>query len=192
MKKRFMLLTITVVMIVSLMVGCTSKAPATEPVKEPETTETTAEATDAVSTASIVSDEESFEKGISKDGTYIVLTTKDLTFENDLVVDGTFTKKDKEGKEVITRSLAFAQNAADGKVERYSVTVPNIVINSENTLHEYGIIKGDVYIQAHGFKTKDATIEGNLYFATQELMEAFSADELTNISGEVAVKEYTK
>lgn len=189
MKKKFMLLTIAVVMIVSLMVGCTSKSPTIEPATEPAT-ET--EPTDAVSSASVVSDEESFEKGISKDGTFIVLTTKDLTFENDLLVDGTFTKKDKDGKDVITRSLAFAQNDADGKIVRYSVTVPNIVINSENTLLEYGIVKGDVYVQAPGFNTKDATIEGNLYFATQELLDAFTADELTNISGEIAVKEYTK
>ena len=192
MKKKFMLLTIALVLVVSLMAGCTSKAPVQEPAKEPETTETTSEPADAVSSASVVSDETSFEKGISKDGTFIVLTTKDLVFENDLVVDGTFTKKDKEGKDVITRSLAFAANGADGKMERYSVTVPNLIINSENTLLEYGILKGDIYIQAPGFKTKDATVEGNLYFATQELMDAFTIDELTNITGEVAVKEINK
>ncbi|WFA09331.1 hypothetical protein [Tissierella sp. Yu-01] len=195
MKKKLMLLTIAIAMGASIMTGCTSKAPATEPEKTEatETIETPEEEnSDAVSSASVVSDEESFEKGISEDGTFIVLTTKDLTFENDLVVDGTFTKEDKEGNKVITRSLAFAQNDADGNMERYSVTVPNIVINSENTLLEYGTIKGDVYVQAPGFNTKDATIEGNLYFATQELMDAFSIDELTNITGETAVKEYTK
>lgn len=190
MKKKLMLLTICLALIVSMMAGC-AKASAKEPTTtEPTTTES--EETDGVSSASVVSDEESFIKGISEEGTFIVLTTKDLTFEEDLTVDGTFTKKDKDGNEVVTRSLAFAQNGADGKMERYSVTVPNIVINSENTLLEYGILKGDIYVQAPGFKTKDATIEGNLYFATQELMDAFAIDELTKVSGEIVVKEYTK
>ena len=195
MKKKLILLTICLALIVSMMAGC-AKTPAKEPAKEPATTEPATEPeetekpeeTDAVSSASVVSDEESFKKGISKEGTFIVLTTKDLTFEEDLVVDGTFTKADKEGKEVPVRSLAFTQTGA----ERYSVTAPNMIIKSENTLMEYGIFKGDVYVQAPGFTTKDATIEGNLYFATQELMDAFEIDELTKVSGETAVKEYTK
>lgn len=190
MKKKLILLTICLALIVGMMAGC-AKTPAKEPTKEPATTEPTTEKpeeTDAVSSASVVSDEESFKKGISKEGTFIVLTTKDLTFEEDLVVEGTFTKANKEGKEVPVRSLAFTQTGS----ERYSVTAPNMIIKSENTLMEYGIFKGDVYVQAPGFTTKDATIEGNLYFATQELMDAFEIDELTKISGETAVKEYTK
>lgn len=190
MKSKFMLFAVAMLVSFSVLTGCAPKAP----VQESTTPDTTKEqdSAEVVSSASVVSDEASFEKGISKDGTFIVLTTKDLTFTNDLIVDGTFTKKNKEGNDVITRSLAFAANGADGKMERYTVTVPNIVINSQNTLLEYGIVKGDVYIQAPGFKTKDTTIDGNLYFATEELKEAFSIDELTTITGEVAVKEYTK
>lgn len=186
MKKKLILLTICLALIVSVMAGC-AKAPAKEPATtEPGTTEP--EGTDAVSSASVYLDEESFKKGISQEGTFIVFTTKDLTFEEDLFVSGTFTKTDKEGKEVPVRSLAFTQTGA----EKYSVTAPNMIIQSENTLMEYGIFKGDVYIQAPGFTTKEATIEGNLYFATQELMDAFEIDELTKVTGETAVKEYTK
>lgn len=181
MKKRLLLLTICLVMVVSILAGC-AKAPA----KEAETSKP--EETDAVASASVVSDEAGFLKGISPEGTFIVFTTKDLSFTEDLIVSGTFTKADKEGKEVPVRSLAFTQTGA----EKYTVTAPNMVIQSENTLMEYGIFKGDVYIQAPGFTTKEATIDGNLYFATQELMDAFAIDEKTIISGETAVKEYTK
>lgn len=51
----------------------------------------------------------------------------------------------KDGKEVAVRSLALATYGEGGKVNRYTLTVPRIIINSENTLLEYGIIKGDVY-----------------------------------------------
>ncbi len=196
MKKKFLLLTALTLVVSAIVIGCSNNepaqktdSPATSTV-EPANTESVE--ADIVSSASQAPDEKTFEEKISKDGNFIIITSKDLTFENDLTVEGTFTKKDKEGKEVAARSLALAAYGKDNSVIRYTVTVPRIIINSENTLLEYGIIKGDVYVQSPGFKTKDATIDGNLYFATQELKDAFCADDLTKITGEVEVKEYTK
>jgi outer membrane murein-binding lipoprotein Lpp len=187
MKKKLLLFALSTVLSVSILAGCSSKAP------EQKTTANANTKNDTVASASQAPDEATFEKKISKDGNYIIITNKDLTFTKDLTVDGRFTKKDKDGKEVATRSLAFASETADGKVKkRFTVTVPRIVINSENTLLEIGKIKGDVYVQAPGFKTKDATIDGNLYFATQELMDAFKKDDLTKITGTVEVCQYTK
>lgn len=196
MRSKLLALTLSVALGVTLLAGCSSKAPASSS----NTTSTTTSAAktddkkaDAATGASQATDEASFEQKIGKDGNYIIITNKDLTFTKDLTVDGTFTKKGKDGKEVVSRSLAFAAESADKKItNRYTVTVPRIVINSENTLLEYGIIKGDVYVQAKGFKTKDATINGNLYFANQDLMNAFKADNLTKINGKVEVKAYTK
>ena len=181
MKKKFMILALSLAMIVTVMAGCTSKTPnKVEETTTPPVVETGD--VDAVSTASLALDEASFVEKISKDGNWIVLTTSDLAFTEDLIVDGTFDK----------RSLAFAVNLPDGKVDRFSVTTPSLVLNNVNTLLEYGTVKGDVYVQAEGFTTKEATVEGNLYFATQELMDAFTADELTTITGTVGVCEYSK
>lgn len=195
MKKKFVLLTTLTFVISAIMIGCSNNEPAqktdTSDTSIIESTNSESVEADAVSSASLAPDGKTFEEKISKDGNYIIITTKDLTFEKDLTVDGTFTKKDKDGKEVTTRSLAFAAYGEDNTVIRYTVTVPRIIINSENTLLEYGIIKGDVYVQAPGFKTKDATIDGNLYFATPELKDAFIADDLTKITGKFEVKEYT-
>lgn len=179
MKKKLILLTALTLAVTSIMIGCSN-------------TDSKSKEIDVVSSASQAPDEKTFEEKISKDGNFIIITSKDLTFDKDLTVDGTFTKKDSNGNEVATRSLALAEYGDNNTVIRYTLTVPRIIINSENTLLEYGIIKGDVYVQAPGFKTKDATIDGNLYFANQELMDAFSADELTKVTGEIEVKEYTK
>ena len=190
MKSKLMLLSLSMVLGVSILAGCGKKA--TTPTADTSKPATTAKA-DTVSGASQANDEATFEQKIGKDGNYIILTSKDLTFTKDLTVDGKFIKKDKDGKEVVARSLAFATETADKKIDkRFTVTVPRIVINSENTLLEDGIIKGDVYVQAPGFKTKDATINGNLYFATEDLKNAFKADDLTKISGKIEVKAYTK
>lgn len=193
MKIRALVLSLAVVS--TVFTGCAKTAAPTPAATTPAPAATTAAPakTDTVTGASVANDEASFEKNISKDGVIVVLTSKDLTFTKDLTVDGTFTKKDKDGKEVVSRSLAFATTGADKKVDkRFTVTVPKMVINSENTLLEDGILKGDVYVQAKGFKTKDTTIDGNLYFATEELKNAFKADDLTKITGKVEVKAYTK
>jgi cytoskeletal protein RodZ len=147
--KKKLLLTALILVVFAIVIGCTNNEPDQKSdsndssTVEPNNNEP-AEA-DTVSSASQAPDEKTFEKKISKDGNFIIITSKDLTFDKDLTVDGTFTKKDKDGKEVAVRSLALATYGEGGKVNRYTLTVPRIIINSENTLLEYGIIKGDVY-----------------------------------------------
>lgn len=204
MKSKLLLLSLSVAAGVTLLSGCGSQAAAPAAANTASTTTTTAAKTDAPKTdatkadaatgASMATDNASFEKAISKDGSFIILTKGDLTFTNDLTVDGTFTKKDaKTGKDVPTRSLAFATTKPDKSIDqRFTVTVPRLVINSENTLLEDGIVKGDIYVQAPGFITSDATIDGNLYFANDDLKNAFKVDAKTKITGQVAVKAYTK
>ncbi|MFA5577187.1 MAG: hypothetical protein WCZ27_07645 [Tissierellaceae bacterium] len=170
-----------VLLSIFVLAACTTQAPATDSANE----QTEA---DAVTSASQAVDEESFKKGISKEGNFIVITSSDLSFTEDLLVDGEFLNS--SGNPV--RSLALAQYDEDGNPIRYKLTVPRIAINSENTLLEYGTIEGDVYIQAPGFRTKEATIDGNLYFATQELLDEFAADELSSVTKEIGVKEYTE
>jgi hypothetical protein len=194
MKKKLMLAALSMLVAVSVLAGCSSKTADSKPAGNAATpTPTEASKPDTTASASVATDEASFEKLASKDGNFIILTKGDLTLTKDITVDGTFTKKDKDGKEVVTRSLAFATSNPDHSVnQRFTVTVPNLIINSPNTLLEDGIVKGDVYVQTEGFTTKDTTIDGNLHFATQALMDAFKKDDLTKVNGTIDVKAYTK
>lgn len=167
MKSKFLLLVISLAMIITVVAGCTT------PVKEETVTPPD---TDAVSAASWAIDEASFKQKISADGNWIILSTKDFDFTEDLIVEGAFDK----------RSVALA----DADMKEYTIVVPSLVIKSVDTLLEYGTVKGDVYVEATGFTTKETTIDGNLYFATEELKDAFTPDDLTEITGEIAVKEY--
>ncbi len=64
---------------------------------------------DTGTTASIVDTEETFEKAMGKNGTWIIATLKDLTFTKDLVLEGEFKngKKDSAGNDVIQRKIAL-------------------------------------------------------------------------------------
>jgi lipoprotein-anchoring transpeptidase ErfK/SrfK len=191
MNKKIMALGFSMVLGVSILSGCSSKAPAATPTTAPATTTAPAPA-DTVTSASQVNDEATFEQKISKDNTdYMVIVNKDLTFTNDLtVVSG--VKKDKDGKDAPNRSIAPAAEDANQTITaRYTITVPNLVMSGENEKIEYGIISGDVYVQAAGFTLKDATINGNLYFATDDLKNAFKQDATTKITGTIGVKTYT-
>jgi hypothetical protein len=182
---RVSLLALLVIFGIAILMGCTNKSPSDE-----SGNDKTGGNTDIVTSPSQAPDEASFKEAISKDGYYIIITSGDLNFSEDLFVEGTFTKKDSEGKDAVSRSLALAQYGKDNEIIRHTLTAPKLVINSENTLLEYGIVKGDVYVQAPGFITKDATIEGNLYFENQDLMDEFSLDDETTITKEIAVKKY--
>lgn len=190
MKSKLMVLSLTMVVGVSILAGCANKTAAPAAAK-PATT--AAAKSDTVTGASQAIDEAAFEQKIGKDNkNYMIIANKDMTFTKDLIVESG-VKKDKDGKETPNRSIGLATETADNKVDkRFTLTVPNLVFNGENGKVEYGIVKGDVYVQAKGFTLKDATINGNLYFANDDLKNAFKLDATTKITGKTEVKAYTK
>lgn len=187
MKSKLMLFSLSMVVAATILAGCASKPAAPAPAP------TTAAKTDTVAGASQAVDEAAFEQKISKDNSnYMIIAKKDMTFTKDLIVESG-VKKDKDGKETPNRSIGLATLTKDNKVDtRFTLTAPRIVFTGENGKIEYGIVKGDVYVQAKGFILKDATIDGNLYFATDDLKNAFKLDATTKITGKTEVKAYTK
>lgn len=183
MRKKVALLILSMVLGVSILAGCSGSTPAQN---------STTQKTDTVASASQINDEAAFEKAISKDNTnFMIIVNKDLTFTKDLLVDSG-VKKGTDGKDAPNRSIAPAAEDSNQKItSRYTITVPNLVFNGENGKIEYGIVKGDVYVQAAGFTLKDATINGNLYFANDDLKNAFKPDATTKVTGTIGVKAYT-
>jgi len=135
------------------------------------------ETNDVVTTASIVNDNEAFEKAISKDGTWIIATLGDLTFDKELVVDGDFKngkKDEKTGEELFQRKIALYTQDEDKKVTaKFTLTAPKLTFNSINGSLQHGTFKGDLYIAGKNFSLVNQTIEGNVYFLNQEAMDTF-------------------
>lgn len=177
MKIKSLVLAITVALATTAFVGCSKKAETTPTPTTNTSTSTSTEKTDATSSASIVAENAAFEKAISKDGTWIICTTKDLTFDKELVVDGDFKngKKDKEtGAELFQRKIGlYTQDENKVVTGRFTLTAPKITFNSSFGSLEHGTFKGDVYVSGKNFKLVNQKIEGNLYFLNEEAQKTF-------------------
>lgn len=177
MRKKLTLITI-VVLSLFLLAACGGNA----------TDENEQEAADTVTTASIVNEEEAFREAISADGTWIIATLNDLTFEEELVVEGTFYNGGDSENEEYRKIAAYAQDDDRNVTDRYTITAPEMVIKSPNTRFQAGVFAGDIIVEADGFNLYDATVEGNIYFASEEYQNSADITEDSEVTGEIEVQ----
>lgn len=166
----------TLLLAATLFTGCSAK----------KNNEDTTQAPDATSSASIVDSAGAFKEAISKDGTWIIAITKDLTIDEDLLVEGEFKngKKDDNGNELLQRKIAlYSQDENRNITARYTLTAPKLTITSPEASIQHGTFKGDLYISVNNFKLIDATVDGNVYFTSEEAQSTFTMDETSKITG---------
>lgn len=148
----------------------------------------TPEEPDAVTTASLVNDEEGFLQAIGENGTWIIAILNDLTVGREAVVAGTFHDKGDPANEVYRKLALYAQDENRNITARYTLTVPRLVVRSENFRIQGGTVKGDVHVEAKGFNLHEtAEIDGNLTFASEEAKASASID--GNVTGTTKVAD---
>lgn len=196
---------IILALIIALLPGCAKQTPqagnttnpakVTSPTSAAQTTTPGAAATstpDAVTSASIVDNAAAFEKAIGSNGTWIIAIIKDLTIDKEITLDGEYKngKKDEAGKDIIQRKIALYAQDADRKITaRYTLTAPKLTINSPEASIQHGTFKGDLYVAVKNFKLVDATVDGNVYFTTDEAKATFNMDETSKITGKQELKK---
>jgi hypothetical protein len=148
---------------------------------------------------------DTIQHALSPDGTWMAAISGDVDASGKtLVVDGLFLNRQSE----INRKIAlFLQDAMHKILKTFTLTVDKMVVKSPYMIISNGTIKGDVYVtkDAPGFQAQNgnlvdgtanrAKIDGNLYFETQELLDAYNAqaDDLKlTVTGHTAVKAYTE
>lgn len=147
--------------------------------------------TDTETTASIVDEEAAFKSAISSQGTWIICTLKDLSFDEDLVLEGNFTngKKDDAGNDIVQRKIALYTQDEDRNVtNRFTLKAPKLTINSPMASIQHGTFVGDLYVSQDNFKLVDTKVEGNIYFATDSAKSTFQIDAESSVTGNQEVK----
>ncbi len=148
--------------------------------------------TDAVTSASIVDTAAAFEKAIGSTGTWIIAITKDVTIDKDISLDGEFKngKKDTAGKDIIQRKVAlYSQDENRTITARYTLTAPKFTITSPQASIQHGTFKGDLYVAVKDFNLIDTTVNGNVYFTTDEAKSTFKIDATSKVTGVQEVKK---
>ncbi|MFW5643982.1 MAG: hypothetical protein ACOCYQ_08115 [Alkalispirochaeta sp.] len=147
------------------------------------------EGADAVSrpTEVVIGGPEDVQPAVGPDGAWIVLFEDDVTVDSQVVIDGEVYAE--EGADAPQRKLALYTQDSDRNVtDRFTLTVPELVVRHENTRIQAGTIAGDVYVEAEGFElVGGATIEGNLYFADEALQESATIDDESSVTGETGI-----
>mgnify|MGYP001194034513 CR=1 FL=1 len=139
---------------------------------------------DAVTSASVVTDEASLLKAMSKDGTWIVILVNDFTTDKELVMDGEFINKEK-----VDRKLAlYSQDENKNVTATFTLTAPKLTVKSPSTRIQNGTFKGDLYVAAPNVQLRGAKIEGNVYFANEEVKATFTMDENSSVTGVMELK----
>ncbi len=152
-----------------------------------ETDTTDEEGTDAVSAASFAEDEEGLHAAADENGTWIIIPTSDMTLEEDLVVAGTFHNGDDENEDVYRKIAAYTQDDDRNIVDQWTITVPQLVVQSENLNFQGGTLDGDVYVEADGFLLHEtATVTGDVIFANEDYQASASLD--GTVEGEATVE----
>jgi len=143
MKAKLGFIILALIMALSFMSACIKK-------NTNETNDTdNKDNTDAVTTASIVDTEQAFVDAISNTGTWIICLTKNLTVDQELVLEGEFKngKKDDAGNDIIQRKIAlYSQDENRNITARYVLTAPKMTIKSPNASIQHGTFKGDLYV----------------------------------------------
>ena len=144
-----------------------------------------AESVDVVTTASLVVDANDLVKGLSADGTWIVATYNNMNIKEDIIVEGEFVYRDTVQRKLVL----YTQDADRNITAQHTVTAPKMVVRSENFKIQGGKFVGDIYVEANQFQIgAQATVGGNIYFASQEYMDSFIVDETAVHEGEASVQ----
>ncbi|MEI5993882.1 hypothetical protein [Candidatus Enterococcus mansonii] len=144
---------------------------------------------DAVSGASISDKPEVLEKALSKDGNWIVAATADVMFDKDVTVAGEFHDKGKESGDIYRKFALYSQDADKKVTAEYTVTVPQMIVETENFNIVNGTVKGDILVKANGFVLNGTKVEGKVTFEKEEYKESATLDkEGAEVTGEVAVQ----
>jgi len=134
-------------------------------------------------------------KGLSKDGAWLAAITENMDASGKtLTVSGDFKNKKDES----ARKLALYAQDADKKVtDRFTLTVDTLKVESPDFYISNGTVKGNVEVDAAGFHGQtgkgvdgQATIEGNLIFKSQELLDTYKklpAADQVKVTGETKV-----
>ena len=149
---------------------------------------TDSSSTEVVSGASISAKPEELEMALSDKGNWIVAATDNVTFDKEVTVAGTFHDKGKDSNDVYRKLALYSQDDNKKVTAEYEITVPKLIVSSENFNIVHGTVKGDIEVKANGFTLNGTKVNGNITFDKQEYKDSADLEkDGATVTGEVTV-----
>ncbi len=189
---KFRLMILVLILAMTCIPGCAEEPETPDDTGQNDETTPPETTPDVITTASIVDNEADFEKAIGPNGTWIICTLNDLTFDKELALEGEYTngKKDEDGQDIIQRKIALYTQDEDRNVTaRFTLTAPKLTVSSPNARIQSGTFVGDLYVAVPDFQLVDTKVDGNVYFTSSEAQDTFTMDETSEVTGEQKLQE---
>lgn len=145
---------------------------------------------EVVSSASVSDDPTVLEKALGADGNWIIAATSDVTFDGDVTVTGEFHQKGDSSQDIYRKLALYSQDDDRNVTAEYTMTVPQLIVESEGFNIVHGTVKGDILVKANNFVLDGATVTGNVTFEKQEYKDSAKLDtDEAKVEGTVSVSE---
>jgi len=179
---------ITVGLVAAGLAGCGRAAADNAPAENTDNAAHENGAAEDVRTgATLTNDARLFADNFGAGGHWIGAATDNLTLDEDFIVEGDFFDKDTEANGHRRKLALYTQDEKRNVQDRFSLTVPRLIVRSPNTVVAKGTVVGDIYVEANGFELDDATVEGNIIFASEEYKSSANLD-AGHVNGEISVE----
>ena len=176
---------------VLLLGACTSDNKDTKASSSDSKTEETSASSsvDVVSTASVSDKPEVLETALGEGGNWIIAATADVTFDKDVTVTGTFHNKGETSGDIYRKLALYSQDEDRKVTAEYTITAPELVVESENFNIVNGTVKGNILVKANGFVLNGTKVDGNVTFEKEEYKTSANLDEEgAEVTGDVTVQ----
>lgn len=132
------------------------------------------------------------ELAISLKEDYSITIKNDIEANNELIMEGDFSKTDTTEENKVShigRELnLFYIDTSNNLINSYTLSVPKLVIKSNDTTIRGGKIKGDIYVESNGLILDDTKVEGNIYFKDKKNKDSFKLENTASVSGNIEIE----
>lgn len=183
------LYTVLYLLVISLFIGCNEvNNKINESLNENEI-EGNKEKDEFEGTLMVVNEEE---LAIALKEDYSITIKNDIEANNELTIEGDFSKTDTTEVNKVSHvgrelNLFYIDNS-NNVINNYTLSVPKLVIKSNDTTIKGGKIKGDIYVESNGLILDDTKIEGNIYFKDKKNKDSFKLENTASVSGNVKIE----
>ena len=123
---------------------------------------------------------------------YSITIKNDIEANNELIMEGDFSKTDTTEENKVShigRELnLFYIDTSNNFINSYTLSVPKLVIKSNDTTIRGGKIEGDIYVESNGLILDDTKVEGNIYFKDKKNKDSFKLENTASVSGNIEIE----